>query len=267
MSTVARQTWSQSPAVAYTAPLVVFMLITELANLVRVENSALPWYQSAPEHWVYPLQCVIVGALLLFFRPHYTLKPWRGLGLAAALAVAGSAVWVLPASLYHQGQPGWWEWLGIAARDKGFDPNVFKDPVPTDPIHEAIYRSVAPAWVFHSTAWFITVTLRFLRMVVIVPFVEELFWRGFLMRYVQAEGRSFLTVPFGKHSWRAFWIVTLAVTLVHQPEDYLGAFVWGALMYGLAVRTKSLGACVFMHACGNLLLGIYVMATGRWGFW
>ncbi len=266
MSITARQPWSPSPAVAHTAPLVVFMLITELASLVRVENSALPWYQSAPEHWVYPLQCVIVGALLLCFRHHYTLRPWRGLGLAVLLAVLGIAVWVLPASLYHPGQPAWWEWLGAAARDKGFEPNVFNDPLPKTPM-EAIYRGEAPAWCFHSPAWFATVILRFVRMVVIVPFVEELFWRGFLMRYVQADGRSFLTVPFGKHSWRAFWIVTLAVTLIHQPEDYLGAFVWGSLMYWLAVRTKSLGACVFMHAFGNLLLGIYVMATGKWGFW
>lgn len=267
MSAIARQSWSQSPAVAHTAPLVVFMLLTELANVVRVENSALPWYQSAPEHWVYPLQCLIVGTLLLLFRHHYTLKPWRGLGLAALLAVVGIAVWVLPASLYHEGQPSWREWLGIAARDKGFDPNVFKDLPSKDPMHEAIYRTEAPAWCFHSPAWFTTVTLRFFRMVVIVPFVEELFWRGFLMRYVQADGRPFLTVPFGRHTWRAFWIVTVAVTLVHQPEDYLGAFVWGSLTYWLAVRTKSLGACVFMHAVGNGLLGIYVMATERWGFW
>lgn len=266
MTNAARQPWSQSPAVAHTAPLVVFMLVTELANLLRVENSALPWYQYAPEHWVYPLQCVIVGALLLFFRNHYMLKPWRGLGLAAVLAVVGIAVWVWPASLYHPGQPGWLEWFGVTARDKGFDPGVFKDAPPKTPM-EAIYRGEAPAWASHSTAWCITVTLRFLRMVVIVPFVEELFWRGFLMRYVQADGRSFLTIPFGRHSWRAFWIVTLAVTLVHQPEDYLGAFVWGSLMYWLALRTKSLGACVFMHAAGNLLLGIYVMATEKWGFW
>lgn len=267
MSNVAKQHWSQSPAVAHTAPLVIFMLLSSAVGLFQIENSALPWYQRAPEHWVYPLQCLIVGAVLLFFRRHYKLKPWRGLGLALVLAVIGIAVWVVPASLYHEGQPGWLEWLGIAARDNGFDPNVFKGPVSSDPVHEAIYRSEAPAWVFHSPAWFIAVALRFVRMVVIVPFVEELFWRGFLMRYAQAGDRDFRTVPFGQHSWRAFWIVTLAVTLIHQPSDYLGAFVWGSLMYWLAVRTKSLGACVFMHAVGNLLLGLYVLYTQKWGFW
>jgi membrane protease YdiL (CAAX protease family) len=38
-------------------------------------------------------------------------------------------------------------------------------------------------------------------------------------------------------------------------------------MYFVAVRTKSLGACVFMHAVGNLALGLYVMKTQQWGFW
>ncbi len=242
MSIVAKQHWSQSPAVAHTAPLVIFMLLSATVGLFQIENSALPWYQRAPEHWVYPFQCVIVGAVLLFSRQHYTLKPWRGLGLAALLAAVGIAVWVLPASYYHEGQPAWWEWLGIAARDKGFDPGVF-------------------AW--HSSAWWTTVILRFVRMVVIVPFVEELFWRGFLMRYVQAGDRDFTTVPFGHHSWRGFWIVTLAVTLIHQPADYLGAFVWGSLVYLVAVRTKSLGACVLMHAMGNLLLGLYVLHTQK----
>ncbi len=241
-----RQHWTQSPAVPYIAPLVVFMPLTEVATWLRVENSALPWYQSAPEHWVYPVQCAIVGAVLLFFRKHYQLAPWRRMGLAALLAVVGIAVWVLPASLYHEGQPGWHEWLGIAPRMEGFNPNVLPS---------------------HSAAWWATVALRFFRMVVIVPFVEELFWRGFLMRQVQAGDRDFLSIPFGQHSWRAFWIVTLAVVAVHQPADYLGAFVWGALVYWLAVRTKSLGACVFMHAVGNLLLGLYVMQTRQWGFW
>ncbi|MDB6074993.1 MAG: prenyl protease-related protein [Verrucomicrobiaceae bacterium] len=246
MSIVTKHHWTQSPPVPYVAPLVIFMLLSATVGLFQIDNSALPWYQRAPEHWVYPLQCLIVGAVLLFFRKHYTLKPWRGLGLASVLAVVGIAVWILPATLYDDAQPAWREWLGMAARDKGFDPNVFPP---------------------HSSAWWTTVSLRFVRMGVIVPFVEELFWRGFLMRYVQAGGHHFRTVPFGQHSWKAFWIVTLAVTLLHQPADYLGAFVWGSLVYWLAVRTRSLGACVFIHAVGNGLLGLYVMYTQKWGFW
>lgn len=241
----ATQPWYRSAAVAHIVPLALFMVLTEVTGLFRLENSAAPWYQRAPEHWVYPLQCLIVGGVLLWFRRHYVLAPWRGLGLATLLGAAGIAVWVLPALLYREGQPDWLEWLGVAKREEGFDPDIFQC----------------------TKCWWSTVALRLVRMVVIVPFVEELFWRGFLMRFLQAGDRDFRTVPFGQHSWKVYWIVTLAVTLIHNPSDYLGAFVWGSLMYWLAVRTKSLGACVVMHAVGNLLLGMYVLQTKQWGFW
>ena len=53
----------------------------------------------------------------------------------------------------------------------------------------------------------------------------------------------------------------------HAPVDWTGALGFGTLMYVLAVRSKSLGACVVMHAVANLLLGLYVMWTRQWGFW
>lgn len=244
--TKSSQHWWQSAAVAHAAPLVLFMLLSATVDLFRIENSALPWYQHAPEHWVYPVQCALVGAVLLFFRKHYTFKPWRGLGLAAVLAVIGIVIWLLPSLLGREVLPTRWRWLGAVNRVEGFNPDIF------------------PA---QSLAWWTTVLLRFFRLVVIVPLVEEIFWRGFLMRYVQAGERDFRSVPFGTHSWKALWIVTWAVTLIHQPADYLGAFVWGVLVYGLAVKTKNLGVCVFMHAVGNLLLGLYVLQTKQWGFW
>lgn len=261
-----RQHWTQSPAVAHTAPLVLFMLLSSAVDVFRIENSALPWFQRAPEHWVYPMQCVIVGAVLLFFRKHYALAPWRGFPLAAALAAAGIAMWVLPAMLYHEGLPSWCEWLGMVKRDEGFDPSIFDTSPTTTLLHDSESSRLFLV-ATHPLAWWATVLARFFRMVVIVPFVEELFWRGFLMRYVQAGDRDFRTVPFGQHSWKTFGIVTVAVTLIHNPSDYLGAFVWGSLVYFVAVKTKSLGACVFMHAVGNLLLGLYVMQTKQWGFW
>ena len=242
----------ESPAAAHVVPLVVFTAMLSITGWFKIENSELPWHVKAPELWVYPLQTLVCAVVLLFFRKHYTLAPWRGLGLAVLLAVVGIAIWVAPAMLrdlfIERGfEPqGWWDWLGMAERTKGFDPMVAKE----------------------SALWFnVTVGLRFARMVLVVPFVEELFWRGFLMRFLIDPDRPFQSIAFGTHRWRVFWIVTVAVMLLHGTSDWVGAFVWGALMYFLAVRTKSLGACVVMHAVGNLLLGLYVMKTGLWGFW
>lgn len=230
---------------AHVAPLVVFMLLTAAVGLVADPASA-DWFRRAPEHWVYPVQCVLVGGVLLLFRHHYPFAPWRGLGLAVVLALVGIAAWIAPSMLAAPGQPDWYQYLGIVPRTEGFNPNVFPQGSP---------------------AWWTTVVLRFVRLAVIVPFVEEIFWRGFLMRYVQRPDDDWPSVPFGQHTWRTFAIVTAAVVAVHNPPDYLGALVWGSLMYWLAVRTKSLGACVVMHAVGNFALGVWVMRTEQWGFW
>ena len=241
-----------SPTAAHVLPLLLFTLLNSLPGVFRVENSELPWHVRAPEHWIYPLQTVICAVVLFLFRQHYTFKPWRGLGLAFVLGLVGIAFWIAPALLREQliaqgvEPAAWWEWFGLAERREGFDPMIAQD----SPLGFAA-----------------VVAMRFARLVLVVPFVEELFWRGFLMRFLLTEDGRFERVAFGTHAWKVFWIVTLAVMLIHNTEDYTGAFVWGALMYFVAVRTKSLAACVFMHAVGNLALGVYVMKTQQWGFW
>jgi CAAX prenyl protease-like protein len=233
---------------AHVAPFVVFMVLTLVPGWLRVENSELPWFQRAPEHWLYPLQTVVCAALLWIYRRQYQLAPWRGLPLALGLGVLGFALWVGPAWWFERvgGQvPKGLEWLGFVERRVGFDPTVLE----------------ASQW-----QW-VAVGMRFVRMVVVVPLVEEIFWRGFLMRFLAAEGEAWTRVPFGTHRWRVFWIVSLLVMVAHQPEDYAAAFIWGTLVYYVTVRTRSLGACVLMHALCNLLLGLYVMRTGQWGFW
>ena len=246
--------WRASAMAAHTVPLIVFVLFTSLPGWFRIENAELPWYRQGPEHWIYPVQTLVCLGLLLFWRHHYVIRPWRGLGLAILLGVAGIAVWIAPGYIHflYGGQmtawPGWWEWLGWSDRYEGFDPGLLMD---------------------HPAGQAASVMMRFVRMVFIVPFVEELFWRGFLMRYVVAEKRGidWRLIPFGTHHWMSFWVTTLGVTLIHHTADWPAAFVWGALMYWLAVRTRSLGSCLVMHAVGNLILGIYVLQTQQWGFW
>ncbi len=246
------QRLQSSATAAHVLPLLVFSAFLAVPGWFRIENPELPWYQRAPEHWVYPIQTLLCGGLLFWMRRHYTLSPWRGLIPAILFAIIGIIFWVAPTHLYyhwigqgHEPQP-WWEWLGITKRTEGFDPGDL---------------AAWPQWQMASLG------MRFLRMVIVVPLVEELFWRGFLMRYVVAGDKPWQRVPFGTHRWLSYVIVTGMVTLIHNTEDHLAAWVWGSLTYFLAVRTKSLGACVLMHAVGNLLLGLYILKTQSWGFW
>lgn len=236
--------------VAHVAPLVVFLVILLPLPLIQKENAAVyPWYVHAPEQWLYPLQTVIGLGLLAWFWRHYDFAPVRGLGFAVAMALVGISVWILPGHLFWQSGmgEGWWKWFGFTAREDGFDPHEAGEP---------------------GSPWFLlSVFMRFVRMVVVVAFVEEIFWRGFLMRYLLDKDGDYWEQPFGQFSWVSLLVVTLAFMFVHQPSDYFGAVVYGLLTYWVAVRTKSLAACVVMHAVANLALGVYVMTTGRWGYW
>ena len=107
--------------------------------------------------------------------------------------------------------------------------------------------------------------MRFVRLVLVVPLVEEIFWRGFLLRYLIAE--RFETVPFGTFSWLSFTAVTAAFCFSHSRPDWPAAIATGALYNLVAYRTRSLASCVLAHVLTNLALGAWIMMTKQWGFW
>jgi CAAX prenyl protease-like protein len=98
-----------------------------------------------------------------------------------------------------------------------------------------------------------------------VPFMEEFFWRDFLWRTIAAPA-DFRIAKIGE--WDRgipLLVVSLAFCIVHP--QWLTAIVWGLMIGGLLIYTRSLGACIVMHAVTNFLLGAYVLYTGDWIFW
>lgn len=240
---------------AHVAPFGVFMVfLVVLEGFARVfgwEHPAAPWWLRAPEHWLYPLQSVVCFVLLVRWWGRYGFCwSWRAVLAGAGFGVVGIGLWLLPTTLHDwlgmAGEPGGWRrWLGLAPRTEGFDPWVFASP--------------AAGWA--------ALALRFFRAVVVVALVEEVFWRGFAMRFVLDWQGDCWRVPFGQPSWRSYVLVTGAFVLVHAPVDWAGALAYGSLAYLLCVWTRSLSACVVMHAVANLLLGCYAVAFGKHGLW
>ncbi len=107
------------------------------------------------------------------------------------------------------------------------------------------------------------VAIRMLGLAVLVPVVEEIFWRGFLLRWVISP--DWQDVEIGFFSLRSFVWVTFLFTLAH-PE-WIAAAVYCILLNLLLYWKRDLWNCIVAHGTSNLLLGIYVIYTGSWGLW
>lgn len=211
--------------------MVAFVILLGLGSLLRTIGGH--FLLSAAEYWIYPAQTIFCGALLIWFWRDYSLERPRGTGFAVAVGIAVFLLWISPQQFF-----------GFGTRAEGFNPDLF---------------------VLNPPAYWATVTLRFLRLALVVPFVEEIFWRGFLLRYFIDE--DFERIPFGTFSWASFLIVTLIFGFSHSLADWPVAVLTGAIYNAVAYRTRSLPACILTHAITNLLLGLWIMHTKQWGFW
>ena len=219
---------------AYCGPFLLFLGVLMLGQIVAgVFDGRAAWPLAKPEYWVHPLQVIVCAVLLFRCWPHYELRAPRGVAFTVFIGVLALVLWIAPQAFFH-----------AAPRLKGFDPAFFG----TD-----------------GAPYFLNVGIRFIRLVIVVPLVEEIFWRGFLLRWLIRD--DFTNVPIGTFQWKSFGLVALLFMLEHAPADYPAAIVTGALFNWVAIRTRSLASCVLVHAVTNLLLGIYIMRTGQLGFW
>jgi CAAX prenyl protease-like protein len=113
----------------------------------------------------------------------------------------------------------------------------------------------AGAWVLFG--------LRLAGIALVVPITEELFWRGFLMRWLIKE--DFESVPLGTYQAFSFWTTTAFFASVHGSEWPLGVIV-GVIYGAWFVRTKSLGSIMLAHGTTNFLLALYCLVSGDWHF-
>jgi uncharacterized protein len=254
------QQYRSNKTLAYTVPCVVFMMFKGISDTLHSNKAGAPWWLSAPEQWIYPLQTLCVLGILWWWRAQYradlTRPSPKALLWGAAAGLLGLALWLLPNWIWQYteahgglGLPDWLaKPLGIKDRHgKGFNPDVFSRD---------------------SLAYYGAVSMRFVRMGLAVPIFEELFWRSFLWRYASAEHTDkWWKIPFAQPWSRGFWAVLILWPLAHGVEDYLGCIIYAIVIGTVAMRTKSLWACVMCHAVTNLGLGWYVMKTGLWTYW
>ena len=247
--------WREDRTLAHVVPFAVFMIFNLIyqfsGDAMLWEHDRAPWYRHWPDQLFYPIQTVVCFGVLAFFWKHYEFQWSKKVWVGVLAGLIGIGFWLLPTALYDwlgmTGKPdGFVEKLtGLAPRREGFDPRVFENPA----------------------AYWASLILRMARAVIVVALVEEIFWRGFLMRFLLDMDGDYWKVPFGKPAKISFVVVTLVFVLAHAPIDYAGAIVYGSLTYAVAVYTKSLLACVVMHGVANATMGVYALYYGKLGLW
>ncbi len=235
-----------NPWLVFLLPFVIYLGLTSL------EPSAVPsldpekpnthWLGLTAEH--YPM--LYVGKLVLT--------------LLSVVAVArGYPRWRTPSLLsLLVGAAGIVIWVGLAKlqRLSGVNDMLFDPTRPEFNPWESFAGEELQRQVF--------LAFRFVGLVLVVPVIEEMFLRGFVMRYTQAD--RWWEVPWGVADRTALLAGTAIPMLLH-PAEALAAAVWFGMIHWLYLRTKNIWDCVAAHAVTNLLLGLYVMKYGEWWLW
>ncbi len=181
---------------------------------------------------------LVAATLLAFSRSVIDLRVRFPLG-TVAVGVGVFALWVAPDLLI----PGWRHHVAFQ--------NVLTGSL-TSSMPESARRDV------------LVVALRLVRAALLVPILEELFWRGWLPRFLDAK--DFRTLPLGHFSRTSFAATAVLFAVEHGPFWEVGLLA--GIAYNLWMQhTRSLGDLIAAHALTNLLLGLFVLVTERWEFW
>jgi len=236
---------TKSKALPFIAPLFLFM------TFLCVEG----FYPD--QHYVlYPIITLLVAAVLAWFwRSLPSLTPAAPI-ISAGVGIIGVVIWIGLDPLAMRLNVGLEQLFNSAVSSFGLE--TWQTPVDSlAPVGRNPFLLYPPVW-----AWFLF-GFRVVGITLCVPIMEELFWRGFLMRWLIEE--DFISVPLGTYQHFSFWITTAFFAAVHGAEWPLAALV-GVLYGAWFVRTKSLGSIMLAHGVTNLLLAFYCLVTSDWHF-
>jgi uncharacterized protein len=215
-------------SLAWAGPFAVFMGLLVLMPMLDL-----------PQPWDALVRVIIiVASLIVFSRRTIDFRAPHWLA-SIALGVAVFALWIAPDVLVPGYRSHW----------------LFQNSVTG-----SLKSSLDPA----ERAMPLVLALRSIRAILLVPILEELFWRGWLPRWIQNP--KFTEVPLGRYTTLAFALTAVLFASEHGPYWDVGLLT-GIVYNWWMWRTKSVGDLILTHAVTNACLSGYVVATGKWEYW
>lgn len=209
-------------------PFVLYLAFLAVEGLVVARFPALD------VRWIYPVKIAAVVAALWYYRAIYRellVLPYRFWAVLVAPMVGGGVflLWV--------NMDAGWMTLGGGA---GFDPRTLD-----------------------GTFDWPLVLFRLTGAALVVPLMEELFWRSFLLRWVQQS--DFLALAPMQIGLRAILIGSVLFGIEHSL--WLAGIVAGLAYAWLYRASGNLWIPIVAHSVTNLSLGVWVLFSGQWQFW
>ncbi len=185
------------------------------------------------QYVVYTIKTAVGAWLLWLVRPRVEEMRWK---ISWEAVIAGVAVFIA--------------WVGL----DGYYPTLAARSGRFNPVH-TLGAGSRLAWTF--------VGVRLLGSSLVVPPLEEVFYRSFLYRFIIRS--EFSKVPLDAFRWKAFLLAGVIFGISHY--EWLPGILCAFAYQGLVCRKKRLGDAITAHAITNFLLGLYVLSGGAYQFW
>ncbi|MEW6157169.1 MAG: CAAX prenyl protease-related protein [Verrucomicrobiota bacterium] len=221
---------SASPLLPRVVPFAVFVLLTALQGKLGPGS----------QFWIYVAKTVVGAWMLWAIRDLLPEMRWN---FSAEAIIAGVIVFLV--------------WVGLDPSYPKLNQFFGNEPKPG-----AIWNPFAFYGASSSWAWFFAIA-RIVGSAIVVPPLEEVFYRSFLYRYIARA--NFTEVPLNHLDWKAFVVTVAIFGLAHN--EWLAGFICAAVYQGLVLWKGRLGDAITAHAITNLLLGLWVVWKGAWNFW
>jgi len=213
----------RSPVTARVTPFAVFLVLTACQGQ----------FGSASAYWFYFAKTIVGAWLVWKTRPLVQEMRWAFSPEAVAVGVAVFAAWVGLDRFYP----------------KFFHGNATGNPA-------AVFGDGS------ALAWFFIV-VHIAGMTLIVPPIEEVFYRSFLYRYIAKA--DFLSVPLNRLLPVPFFATAINFGFSHN--EWLAGILCGMAYQWLVLRKNRLGDAMTAHAITNFLLGLWIVWRHDWHFW